>query len=123
MSSKGNGRQQRGLEGDGGGGGGGASGGGRTALPAILAFAVTCCDTCRRPARHTRFIFFTVGCQWLHSTRAPLHPNNTFSLEDAVKWRDEKWCLIPLKHAGRSPVGLISRCWAISAVKPATQGS
>lgn len=101
MSSKGNGRQQRGLEGDGG------DGGGRTALPAILAFAVTRCDTRKRPARHTRFIFFTVGCQWLHSPGAPsLHPRHqTFSLEDVVKWRDQKCFLSPLKHAGKSPVG------------------
>lgn len=104
MSSKGNGRQQRGLEGDGGDGGGG------TALPAILAFAVTRCDTRKRPARHTRFIFFTVGCQGLHSPGAPsLHPRHqTFSLEDAVKWRDQKCFLSPSHMLVRAQLGDIS---------------
>lgn len=69
--------------------GGGGGGGGRTVLPAILASAMTCCDTRERHARHTRFISFTVGCQWLHSpppTPAPTTQHQTFSLENAVKW-------------------------------------
>lgn len=73
----------RGLEGGG--------GSGRTPLPAILASTMTCCDTREWPALHTRFISFTVGCQWLHSPRTPPKPPpstatapryQTFSLED-----------------------------------------
>lgn len=67
--------------------------GGRTALPAILASAMTCCDTRERSARHTRFISFYSGLSVTSQPAgppSPPHHTHTYpdTREDAVKWGD-----------------------------------
>lgn len=47
--------------------------GGRAALPAILASAMTCCDTRERSARHTRFISFYSGLSVTSQPAGPHH--------------------------------------------------
>lgn len=62
-------------------------GGNRMMLLAVHGSALACCDTCKHSVLHPRSIFVMAGCQWRHSTWAPVYPNIRHS---SPQWRITK---------------------------------